>query len=120
MLIWWWPYLDEAGSWCTCHHGAGDVESLLLPISASPLSGPPCQSRSLLWGQQEKRGSVSPSGWEVGRRDSRGSSAGSTPCLPSLLVTASYSCVPQTTSQGQRQKQELLSFLFDGHWKNFV
>lgn len=58
---------------------------------------------SLLWLRQE-RGSLS-------HRNSRGNSAGSTSCLPSYLVTASHSCVPQATSQGQRQRQELLSFI---------
>lgn len=57
---------------------------------------------SLLWARL-KRGSLS-------HRDPRGTFVGSTPCLPSHLVTASHSCVLQVTSQGQRQRQKLLSF----------
>lgn len=77
-----------------------DLESLLLLLL---LQFPPAwPHQSLLWARQEK-GSLS-------HRDSRGSFLESTPCLPSHLVTASFSCVPQVTSQGQRQRQELLSF----------
>lgn len=76
-----------------------NLESLLLLLLLFPLYWP---HRSLLRARQE-RGSLSH--W-----DSRGSSAGSTPCLPSHLVTASHSCVRQATSQGQTQRQELPSF----------
>lgn len=117
VLTWWqlcqWVWQGPEGA--TCLHAVGHLEGLLLlflpllPLCPTMPVQDPC------FGPERRRG---PQVWEVGRKDSRGCSVGSTPCLSCHLVTVSYSCGPQTTSQGQRQRQELLSFLFNGHWKN--
>lgn len=84
-------------------------------FTASPLPGPTMPSQGPCSGADRSK-SLSltcPQAWEVGPRFSRGLLY-----LPSCLFRASYSYIPQPTSQGQIQRQELLSFLFNNYWKS--
>lgn len=85
-------------------------------FTASPLPGPTMPSQGPCSGADRSK-SLSltcPQAWEVGPRFSRGLLL----YLPSCLFRASYSYIPQPTSQGQIQRQELLSFLFNNYWKS--
>lgn len=94
VLIWWWPLpvgLAGSGGSTLPQMVLADLESLLLLFLLFPL----CLASPVPALGQTGEGSLS-------HRDSRGSFVGSTPCLPSHLITASCSCVLQVTSQGQR------------------
>lgn len=77
---------------------------------------PPCPVKVPAMGQTE--GVTEPPGpqvQEVGCRDSRGSSAGSTSCLPYCLIQLIQLC-PSSNFSGSKTGKNC--FLFNGHWKN--
>lgn len=112
--------LVGGGLVCGCGRVLGSTPSSMVPAiwrawrcffsyCVPPVWPHQAQSRSLLWGRWEE-GVTEPQGLQ--RWLCRKHTMSSFPPGHSLIQLC------PSTSQGQRQRQELLNFLFNGHWKN--